>query len=85
MKIGEIRETIDRLNWSRNDLSGATREEFKRMDVPARLQPLIDKCQALEIPPRFSRDIANCNNAIDRAKAMIFTWFERQTEKGEVQ
>jgi ankyrin repeat protein len=74
MKIAEIREVIDTLNWNRADLSGATRDELKRMDVPARLSPLIEKCEALEIPARFPRDIQNCNNAVDRGKAAILRW-----------
>ena len=83
MKIAEIREAIDTLNWNRIDLSGATREEFKRMNVPDRLTPHIAKCEALEIPARFVRDIESCNNAIDRAKAMILRWFILNEKRDE--
>lgn len=76
MKIAEIRSTIRRLNMTRNDLAGATRDEFKKMDVRIRLTPQIEACEALEIPPRFTIDITDCNNAVDRAKGMILRWLE---------
>lgn len=74
MKVAEIREAIDHLNWSRSDLQGATRDEFIRMNVPARLNPLIDSCESLEIKPRFKRDAHNRDYAVARAKAVISRW-----------
>ncbi len=71
MKIAEVRQVIDRLNWTRNDLSGATADEFKRMDIAARLAPPIADCVALEISPRFGREVEGRRNAIERAEAMV--------------
>jgi len=74
MKIAEIREMIDTLNWTRNDLSGHTRDEFKRADVPGRLRPKIEACRALVIPARFARDIERRDHAIASAEKMIARW-----------
>lgn len=81
MKISEIREIIDLLNWTRNDLNGATNEEFKRIDVPGRLQPWIDKCKALVIDPRFGRDITRRQETIQRAEGMITVWKTQNKEQ----
>jgi single-strand DNA-binding protein len=78
MKIAEIRAVINRLNWTRNDLSGATSGEFQRMDVTARLAPWIAECKALVIPSRFVRDVENQQHAIERAEAMAARWQELQ-------
>jgi hypothetical protein len=74
MTIAQIRSVVDALNWTRNDLFGATPEEFKRMDVAAHLGPRIADCQALQIPPRFAKDIENRAFAIERAEAMVVRW-----------
>uniref|UniRef100_UPI0039F6D288 hypothetical protein n=1 Tax=Sulfuriferula sp. GW6 TaxID=3345112 RepID=UPI0039F6D288 len=74
MKIQEIRDTIDRLNWNRQDLYGATREEFTRMDVPERLNKHIEAVRRLEIKPRFEREIADARRAIEAALRMIEKW-----------
>ncbi len=74
MKIAEIREAINTLDWNRSDLYGATRDEFKRMDVATRLNKHIAICEALEIKPRFARDIEDCASALKRAKEMVERW-----------
>lgn len=82
MKIAQIRSVIDALNWTRRDLSGATSEEFKRMDVAARLAPRIADCQALEIPARFARDVESRASAIQYAEAMVQRWKALQATTG---
>jgi hypothetical protein len=81
MKIAQIRRVIDALNWSRNDLFGATPEEFKKMDVPAILAPRIAECKALQIPVRFAKDIEDQAHAIERAEAMAERWQGLQDQK----
>jgi hypothetical protein len=83
MKIAEIRSAIDSLNWSRNDLSGATRDEFKRMDVKSRLQKHIEICKALDIKPRFARDAESRDSAIEYAEKTIARWEDMQEPKVE--
>lgn len=75
MKIAEIRQTINSLIWTIADLEGATRDEFRQMNVPDRLYPLINKCMELDIKIRFTKDITACNRAIERAHAMLHRWF----------
>lgn len=79
MKIAEIRRVIETLNWNRHDLGGATREEFRRMDVRARLTKYIAEVQALVIPPRFADDIQDAAEAIQRARDTIARWEQMQT------
>ena len=74
MKIQEIRDAINCLNWNRSDLYGATREEFIRMDVPSRLNKYIEEVRKLEIKPRFTQDIADAQHAIESALKMIEKW-----------
>ena len=74
MTIAQIRSTIDFCNWSRKDLSGSTRAEFKACDVPARLNRHIEAVKALVIPPRFTRDIENKAWAIECAEKTIAEW-----------
>jgi hypothetical protein len=74
MKIAEIRETIDALNWTRLDLQGATGDEFKRMKIKIRLIPRIEAVKALTIKPRFERDINRAKNALTNAEQMISDW-----------
>jgi len=76
MNIAEIRRTIDELNWTRNDIAGSTREEFKRMNIPARLMPRIDAVKALVIPARFAKDIHDASYAVERAVAVIGRWHD---------
>jgi hypothetical protein len=80
MKIAEIRRVIESLNWNRHDLGGATRAEFKRMNVAERLGRHIANVQALVIPPRFADDIADAADAIERARTVITRWHAMQTE-----
>ena len=74
MTIAQIRSTIDFCNWSRNDLSGSTRAEFKACDVPNRLNRHIEAVKALVIPKRFASDIENKELAITRAEKTIAEW-----------
>lgn len=74
MKIAEIRDVIESCNWSRNDLHGSTREEFKRCNVPARMNKHIDAVKALQIPPRFTQDIHDQAWAIECAEKTIARW-----------
>lgn len=74
MKIAQIRDTIYSLDWNRQDLGGSTASEFKRCDVPARLNPHIDAVRALVIAPRFARDIEKQAWAIECAEKTIARW-----------
>jgi hypothetical protein len=78
MKIAEIRRVIDACNWNRNDLGGATQNEFKAMKVSARLQPHIDAVRDLVIPDRFQRDKEAAARAIELAEATIERWRNMQ-------
>ena len=67
---------IDQLDWNRNDLRGATRQELRRMDVEARLSPYIDavnECVPF-VDPRFVIDLEYAREAIQRAKDAIDEW-----------
>lgn len=74
MKIAEIRSVIDSCNWCRDDLGGATPDEFKKMDVPARLLPHIERVRALVIPERFAMDQETASRAILRAEQTVKRW-----------
>ena len=74
MKIKEIRDTIARLNWNRQDATGGTRDENRRTNLPIILASHITAVEALEIPPRFLRDIEDRSHAIQRAKLAIERW-----------
>jgi hypothetical protein len=74
MKIGEIREVINRAGYMRNDLSGHTRDEFLHRDVPAWLEPQIEALRALEIAPRFRIDEERRQYEIERLRAVIDRW-----------
>jgi hypothetical protein len=78
MKISEIRRVIESCNWARNDLSGATTDEFRKMKVPMMLLGHIADVAALVIPARFVRDIADQQHAIEAAERMIARWEEKQ-------
>ena len=77
-KIAEIRKVIEFCDWVRNDLGGATVNEFKAMDVPGRLSPHIEAVKALVIPSRYARDIERQAWAIECAQKAITRWQERQ-------
>ena len=49
LRIEDFRKAVDTLNWNRNDLSGATREEFIRMDVRTRMDKHIAVVEALAL------------------------------------
>ena len=74
MKIGEIREVINRADYMRRDLSGRTRDEFIRRDVPAWLEPQIEALRALEIAPRFRVDEERRQYEIEKCLAVIDRW-----------
>lgn len=80
-KIADFRLAIDSLNWSRNDLTGATSEETLRMNVKAILEPHIQTVQSMlhQVPPRFAKDIERANSAIERAHAAIEGWISKTT------
>jgi hypothetical protein len=79
MKIADIRRVIESLNWNRHDLGGATRDEFRRMDVRTRLTKHIEAVSALVIPPRFADDAQDAAEAIQRARDVIARWEQMQT------
>jgi hypothetical protein len=81
MKIAEIRHLIDCCNWRRHDFSGHTREEFVRANVGEAMGEHIAKLRALEIPPRFARDIQARDSAIEYAQKQIDRWNEMRAEQ----
>lgn len=74
MKIAQIRETIRRATWVRNDLTGGTAEEFKRQLVGPKLAEQIKILRALVIAPRFFDDIARRAEEIVHCEAVITRW-----------
>ena len=76
MKIGEFRAAVDSLNWNRRDLSGATRQEFMAMDVPARLERHVVIVTGLLplVHARFADDLAHARSAIESARATVARW-----------
>jgi hypothetical protein len=81
MKIKEIREVIDTARWVRNDLTGGTPAEFLRQNVGPRLQEEIAKLRALEIPERFTADIAARDLMIQRCTDTATRWQEAVEEE----
>ncbi len=79
MKIAEIRNVIDSAGWTRADLTGGTSEEFRKQQVGPSLRAHVAKLQALEIPERFARDIANRDREIVHAEKVIARWEAVQT------
>jgi hypothetical protein len=79
LKIAEFRRVVDSLNWSRNDLAGATPDEFVRMNVPPRLERHIGEVLALlpAVPARFAGDIEDAHKAIEHAHKCIARWVEK--------
>ena len=78
MKIDQIRDTIQTLNWVRRDSTGGTPEENIRTNLPALLAPHIAKVLALAIPTRFARDIESKADALDAAATVLARWHELQ-------
>lgn len=74
MKIAKIREVIDRSDYCRLDLSGHTRDEFMRRNVPELLGGIIEAMQALDIAPRFATDREHRESEIVRCEAVIERW-----------
>lgn len=82
MKIAEFRRIVGYLNHARRDLTGGTPEEFRRQNIPVRLEPHIKAVtRALEqIAPRFEDDIASATSAIQYANKTIARWNDVQTQ-----
>lgn len=76
MKIGKIRDVIDSSKWCRLDLSGHTRNEFMRRDVPKVLSTHIEELKTLDIAPRFAEDSSRRDEEIVRCEAVIDRWQE---------
>ena len=74
MTIAEIRDAIRTANWNRRDATGGTREENARTNLPAVLLPHLATLEALEIPPRFGRDIEDRASAIAGINAVLARW-----------
>jgi hypothetical protein len=74
MKISEIRDTIGTLNWNIQDGTGGTPAENLRCNLPERLRPHIEAVEALEIPPRFARDVERRRDALEYAREAIDLW-----------
>ena len=74
MKIAKIREVIDRSDYCRLDLSGHTRDEFMRCNVPQLLGGIIEAMKALHIAPRFAADRERRDSEIVRCEAVIERW-----------
>ena len=74
MKIGKIRDVIDFSDWCRLDLSGHTRDEFMRRDVPEVLGRHIAELKALDIAPRFAADRERRDSEIGRCEAVVERW-----------
>lgn len=78
MKIGEIRDIIRGAQWTRNDLTGGTSEEFRRQRVAERLTEKIAELQALSIAARFAEDIKHRDEEIARCRQVIERWHAAQ-------
>jgi hypothetical protein len=83
MKIAEIRNTIDSLNWARQDATGGTATENRRTRLDVCLAPHIAAVKALVIPERFTRDIERQQNALQHAETVLARWSESQDVKAE--
>jgi len=73
MTINDIRKVIRRAAWVRNDFSGI-REEFIAQPVDTIMQEKIAELQALVIPARFARDIAERDEEITYCLRTIGRW-----------
>lgn len=76
LRIADFRALVDSLNWSRNDLTGGTAEEFKRQDIPGRLGRAIARLQngLPLVPARYAADLEAAHAAIDYAGRVIQRW-----------
>lgn len=74
MKISKIRDVIDGSKWRRLDLSGHTRDEFMRCNVPEVLGRIIEALKALDIAPRFATDCERRDSEIVYCGAVIDHW-----------
>ena len=79
-RIGDFRDAVDTLNWNRTDLSGATRDELKRMDVRTRLSRHIEIVEAMApmVHPRFTLDLMHAANSVKLARDAIDRWTTSQ-------
>jgi hypothetical protein len=80
MKIADIRNTIETLNWARKYNTGGTNSENRRNDLPTQLAPHIAAVMALEIPKRFAADITRQAESLEYAQTVITRWEESQSE-----
>ena len=84
LRISIYRGAVDTLNWNRNDLSGATHDEFVRMDVRTRMEKYIAIVDALtpRVAARFTLDLVHAERSIERARQTVQRWagFQAQTE-----
>lgn len=80
MRIAKFRQLVDALDWSTGDLYGNTLVEFKRCDVPSRLNERIRDIQEaiLFVSPRFDKDHKDATQAIASANKMINRWLATQ-------
>lgn len=83
MKISEIRNVIDSLNWARKEFTGGTSTENRRARLDTILAPHIEAVKALEIAPRFARDIQSQQDAIRYAESALARWSASQETSGE--
>jgi len=76
LKIGDFRNLIDSLNYSRSWLTGGTAEEFRKQDIPGSLLPKIAQLQsALNlVPAKFDNDLRRAATAMEHAVAVIDHW-----------
>jgi hypothetical protein len=83
MKIATFREAVNRLNFIRCDLSGHTRDEYKKRIVPLVYEDAIESLEAL-IPllgSRFTDDLESANSALRQARACIDRWHSVQDKQ----
>lgn len=78
LRIADFRALVDSLNWSRNDLTGGTAEEFKRQDIPGRLGRSIARLEGAVslVPARYAADLESARAAIEYARGVIQRWHE---------
>jgi len=83
LRIGDFRKAVDTLNWNRNDLSGATREEFIRMDVRTRMEKYIAEVEtlALRVPSRFILDLVHADESVRQARQAVERWAGYQAQR----
>ena len=78
LKIGDFRRLVDSLNWTRNWLTGGTREEFKRQDIPGQLGAAISRLEgALPlVAARYAADLESARSAIEYAQRTVERWHQ---------